>query len=227
MSARSGLIRQRILPIVAGILLSIPMGAAAFGPAEVDQEYLAAPINNSIVTYAVSANQSWGETFTCARGGVLTQVDLQISRSVNTTQPLQVALRKVISGKPDLSAGGLLYMAVIDASAIPAAPGNVASGFTATISLLNNEIPVASGEQVAIVASSAAPSPDWYTWSSQNLDLYGGGTALWKPASSSSFSIMSDRDSGFRTWVALPEPASVALLSFAALAMLGRRIRRL
>lgn len=167
---------------------------------QVDQSVLPP---SPIYTIAVSGNQSIGQTFTVSLPGYLTRVDLPLARQATAVAPFQFELRKVSAGLPDLSPQGLLYSTSIDSSAVPV--GNFPSTFTLSVTLGGSGIPVAAGDGLAIVCSTAG---DWYHWASWNqYDLYALGTTAWRPTSRTYFVALSGTDSGFQTWVVIPEPS--------------------
>ena len=175
-----------------------------------------APSSPSITTISVFNDQAWGQTFTTNSSGYVTQLQLQISRSAATVLPLQLELRKS-AALPDMTISGLLYSTSIPAAAVPASP---AGTFTTTVNLLAT-IPAAAGDKFAILLSSA--SVERYHWTS-DANNYPGGTALWKPFSSS-YSVQSGTDSGFAALVSdVPEPAGLSAIAL-GFALLSRRRR--
>lgn len=197
---------------------------AATEPAQVDQSFLAGPYgtNHSLTTYAISAAQTWGQSFTVGRTGWLTQIDLQLSRNSAVTAPVTFEIRRMSGAVPDSSAGGLLFIATIPATDVPFVGAfNYAQTFTTTLSLLDDEIPVTLGDTLAVIGSTSTVSPNTYNWSGQPTNPYAGGTSLWKPGGNP-YSAQPTTDTGFQTWVALPEPA-IGLLAFVLPLALRRR----
>lgn len=199
------------------ILCSLAQTAAAYE--QVDQQVLA-PVSPTANSFAVSSNQSWGQIFTISSTGYLSRIDLQMARNPGTVLPLNIEIRK--SGtQPDLTPAGLVYSTSVPAASVPT---GIAGTFTTTIQLLG-AFPAAPGDKFAILCSTGG---DWYNWFSDTTNSYAGGTALWKPISSSTFAVQSGTDSGFAAWISdipTPEPSSLAGVAL-ALTLFARRPRR-
>jgi hypothetical protein len=196
--------------------------AAVTGPPQIDQQFHAATVNSSVTIVSVSSQQTWGQSFTVAREGLLTQVDVQVLRDGGVTDPIQFDIRRMAGALPDLSPTGLLFTTLIPAANVPV--GGFTTSFATTISLLNNEIPVFVGDRMAIIGSTAAVSPVKYNWSINGPLPYAEGSSLWKPFTSSVFIDQPNTDSGFRTWVAVPEPTTTVFLLLIPLTLRHRRV---
>jgi hypothetical protein len=196
--------------------------AVITGPPQLDQQFHAATVNSSITVITVSSQQSWGQSFTVGREGVLTQIDVQVMRDAGVTAPIQFDVRRMAGAIPDLSATGLLFTTQIPAADVPV--GGFTTSFVTSISLLNNEIPVYVGDRLAILGSTTAASPIKYNWSTNGPQPYPFGNALWKNISFSNFVAQPDTDSGFQTWVAVPEPTLLGVITL-TLFTLGHRAR--
>jgi hypothetical protein len=202
--------------ILVATLAFIPRVANA--TEQIDQQFLAStsPVAQ---TYAISNNQSWGQTFTVGMNGYLTRIDLQMTHNAGTFLPLNIEIRKS-GAQPDLSPTGLLYSASVPVSSV----NGPLNSFTTTIDLLagNGSFPVAVGDKLAILGSTGG---DWYNWGSVTADTYAGGTALHRfTTSSGNFTVRSNDDSGFRTWVSeVPEPSALLLSLIALPTLLNRR----
>ncbi len=208
-----------VRPIIGALMfLAMPIASvkAVVYTAVIDQAFLAP----SYFGAAVYVAQSWGQTFTVGLGGQLVQVDLQLSREAGVAEPVQLEIRQLIGGLPDLSTQGLLYDTQIAASAVPI--GGIAGIFTTSVVLGADSFAVVPGDRLAILLSTSEAR--WYLWSNEYVvDGYAAGTALNRLPSQANYSPADPAwgpiaDAGFRTWVVVPEPAGLLPVSLVLLA---------
>lgn len=169
-------------------------------------------VDQSIITsaegaIAVTSGFSWGQSFTVGLSGALTEIDFQLGRNAATTQPLQVELRTANGDLPNLDASGLLFSGTIAASAIPVL--TFTSSFTASIDLSSAAPTVTSGEKLVVLLSSN--DHNWYNWDNSaydNSNPYPNGTSIESSYQNPAWTVVTNWDFGFRTWVApVPEPS--------------------
>jgi hypothetical protein len=183
---------------------------------------------------AVDTTQRWAQTFIVGQSGILDRVELQISKESNPTAPLLVEIRKTLagSGAPDPSASALLASVSMSSSLFPT--GQSTSIYTG-VDLNAQSFAVSEGDVLAIVATSAtATYPKWYLWTTSDsggkppAPQYTRGMAFYAHASSWTWTADVSADSGFRTYVTVPEPPGIVLClaGMAALAVCRWRKRR-
>jgi hypothetical protein len=173
----------------------------------------------------------WAQTFTAGVTGDLWRVDLRVGRNLEVDQPLFMDIRTVNAGLPTESNLGsnILASMTIPASAVPIPQFYGYSDFTEFT--FSSPAPVIAGEQYAIVLRSEQFSnpPSFLAYrlitASTSFEAYTGGAAYvrvdagWEEPSVKN-------DIQFRTFVAVPEPSSMFLLSCfggVSLAVLRRR----
>jgi hypothetical protein len=207
---------------VVGLAVAPINTARATGVPQVDQQLIAMEAAGVAVDYS----QSWGQTFTVGLPGVLTRIDLQLGRDAGANQPLQVELRRTVGGLPDLMPEALLFSTSLDPSAVPILI--TTSSFTVSIDLSPAPPTVTPGDQLIILLTSA--SDHWYLWTTGYWpgDMYPNGSAVKRGYPDYSNWVVQDGwDSGFRTWVTVPEPTALLPIGLLLLALQRRRRRRL
>ena len=183
----------------------------------------------------VNAAADWAQTFTVGLAGQLTRVDLEVVKEATTTTlPLRVEVRRTTpAGFPGADDVDVLATGSIAASLLPtyqeSGPPNP---FWAPVDLTGANLRVSPGDVLALVLRSSEPNEPFqrgYMWWSypQGRDEYPGGDAF-RRFQGGTFERMTGNvatDSGFRTYVLVPEPAAVATMLAAASAVLLRRRR--
>lgn len=205
--------------LVTSLLICDPMGSAraVILMPVVDQQCIA-PIQAAL---AVTAGYSWGQSFTVGLAGPLTQIDFQLGRNANTSQPLQVELRLANGDLPDPDPSGLLFSGSIAAADVPVL--TFTSSFTVSLDLSGAPPVVTPGEKLVVLLSSN--DPDWYNWDNSgyfNSNPYPNGTSV-ELTPNSNWTTVDNWDFGFRTWVATPVPEPAGLLPLALLLLALRR----
>jgi len=157
----------------------------------VDQEYLPAQVNLAPWT---GGQQTLAQTFTVGRTGTLASVDVLVTGGSGSTLGL-AAYILTTAGSPPLPRT-VVAVGSVQASAVSFPPRTV------NIDLSRSNLPVASGQVLAIVLDSAHPY-DWY--GSTGPGSYGGGQAFstWVcgPGCVTWFPVAGPADFGFRTHV--------------------------
>jgi hypothetical protein len=182
---------------------------------------------------AVEYSLRRAQTFTVGQSGILDRVELQVWQEGNPTAPLVVEIRKTLadSGAPDPSAGALLASVSMAASLFSTDP--YPSTYTG-VDLNAQSFAVSAGDVLAIVATSTIAYPQWYLWTTSDsaatppAPQYSGGMAFYAYPASAPWSASASRDSGFRTYVTIPEPSGMVLClaGFATLTVCRWRKRR-
>lgn len=172
---------------------------------------------------AVTAGDSWGQSFTVGLGGLLTRIGFQLGRNSGVTQPLQVELRTAIGDLPDMDPSALLFSGSIAAADVPVLA--FTGSFTTSIDLSGSAPLVTPGEKLVVLLSTS--DTDWYNWDNSgyfNSNPYPDGTSLTSSSSDpTNWSTVDNWDFGFRTWVApVPEPSTLFPLGLLVLALRRR-----
>ena len=166
----------------------------------------------------IHSQQSGAQTFTVEHGGILDRVEIQVWRASSPTEPLVLEVRRTDNfGDPDMSPASLVATLSFPPAMIPAT-----SFITAQtgMDLGAQSFAVAPGDHLAIVATAAnsglSGADDSYYWAeSQPVSAYPGGARY---AVFGTTVVATGFDYGFRTYVTIPEPSSIAL---AAVALVG------
>jgi hypothetical protein len=174
---------------------------------------------------AVDYSQRRAQTFTVGQSGILDRVELQVWREDSLTAPLIVEIRKTLagSGAPDPSAGALLASVSMAAYLFPTDKNT--STYTG-VDLNAQSFAVSAGDVLALVATSATPTyPKWYLWTTSDsggtppAPQYTRGMAFNALLAPWTWDVRASQDSGFRTFVTVPEPSGI-LLCLAGIATL-------
>ena len=146
------------------------------------------------------------QTFTAAVGGTLDAIDVQVQHGPEgtPTNALVLTIRNTLSnGEPDRTQE--LGSVSLPASSFPVF-NNFTSGPFTSFDVRELDIRVNSGDVLAIELSSATNFQNSYFIFESQTDIYaGGGAFIFSPADGAFFGL--NRDVGFRTFVAIPEPA--------------------
>jgi hypothetical protein len=206
-----------LIPLMA-FFLSIPLHAAVL----LDQQnVVTVGPDLSLSDLGVDVVYSTGQVFTVGITGQLTRIDLQVWREFNSTLPLFVDLATTLNGTPRDIGTGVLATRSVSASSLslnpaPADPSFVSFDFSSA------NIQVHAGDRLAIILRNSDPDDTLhgYGWAStdQGSNTYPGGNA-WTfgrpPHADGIFHETSTfpqavQDQGFRTFIAVPLPNSLA-----------------
>ncbi|HVU87113.1 MAG TPA: PEP-CTERM sorting domain-containing protein [Pirellulales bacterium] len=175
---------------------------------------------------AFYSGQSLAQTFTVGQTGILDRVEVTVSRTPTTNKPLVVEIHGTFNGAPSL---GVLASYSLDAASLPT------TLYTTTFTgkdLGAQAFHVFAGEQLAIVLSSQTGNyPDWYLWTTSDsaatppAPQYPGGMS-WASSSFNQWGWSAAQDAGFRTFVSVPEPPTLALAAIGGVALLKMRRRK-
>jgi hypothetical protein len=215
--AVAGWIRPTLAFLGGSMLAVLPADPArATGVPQVDQQLVAVEQAGIAIDYS----QSWGQTFTVGLAGSLTRIDLQLGRDASANQPLQFELRTTSGGLPNLTPQALLFSTSINPSAVPVL--TTTTPYTLSVDLSSAPPEVTPGEQLAILLTSGTDY--WYLWTTGYWpsDFYTAGSAVKRPYGAADWQLIDGWDSGFRTWVTVPEPVSLLPIGLLLLAFRHR-----
>jgi hypothetical protein len=157
------------------------------------------------------------QTFTVGRTGLLTGIDLQILRSPEATHDFTLSLRTTTGGIPNSNDASTLFESIIPMSIVPGYPPGPQSVPLTHLSV-TPPIAVKAGDVLALSLSrDGRGSPPWGLWR-HGTAKYTGGTIYHRPSSSDSWILATGYDAGFRTYVTIPEPATLVLFALAIVA---------
>ena len=156
-------------------------------------------ISGLVLGRGLNTTTQLAQTFTVDRAGLLTRVDLKLSKSGNPTDDVIVAIRRTyntdpLAGAPGASPIDVLYQTTVSASAI--ATGS--AQFTLPVDLQSAGILVSKGEVLAVEVRRNTTTANVF-WGMGSPEYAGGANysrsnaaQLWSGPSS---------DAGFQTWV--------------------------
>jgi hypothetical protein len=203
-------------------------------PILLDQEFV--PFDPSLqANIGVNNEIDHAQTFTVGLSGRLVSAEVQVTRYSYVTEPLLFDLRTVIGGnlpsEPD-AGPNILASLSIEANAVPTYDdGNSPWPNFLTIDLSSFGVMVSPGQQLALTFRSDDPggpnASKWgYTWRGMVGGNYNGGNAFPRGENGGWQDYLNGRyDLAFRTFVAVPEPATITVVASSALALLMTRRR--
>ena len=171
---------------------------------------------------AIGASQEAAQTFTVGLDGQLTQLDVLVGLDIggpSITDPLVVEVRTTSARAP----------AVADTSppvfASVSIPSNqFVQGFSwVSVDLSGFDVPVSVGEVLAITMRTNSATPFAYNWWGTQANNYAGGATFGRTTGGSWDALGFIADESFRTYVQVPESATMSLLVLSAGAALLRR----
>lgn len=210
-SSRRRLLRKLPFPL----LIACVVAPVAQGSSSIDQSHISQSNVGSVPDYV----NSLGQTFTVGTTGRLTQIDLQLGRTVEAVGYVTVELRNSVNGVPG---GTLLGAQLLDATTLPQINPGPNLPFT---SLTGFDLPVTAGETYAIVVRRNAQQNHPYVYWCIGPPDYIGGISYVQRLDEPWHVNYGDQDYGFQTWV-VPEPTTGFLLVSSILALVTSRRHR-
>ena len=188
-----------------------------------------APLNGAGV-FLATLGIDIAQTFTVGIAGTLSQVAVNIARTGDTTAPLFVEIRSTVGGIPNAVDGQVLLSTPLSAAAVPIAGPTTAGPFSsAPFAFVNVDLSafglaVTPGEVLALSLTSDAVRGG-YLWGLNAPGTYAGGHGYYRGNSLDAAWILGGADQNFRTFVSVPEPASLALVAIALAGLVTMRRR--
>ncbi len=172
------------------------------------------------LTYLVDSSLDLAQSFTVGLSGQLTQIDLFIGRDVATSSALQFDIRTLTGALPsEPDAGGNIF------AAISSSAGTISTtdGWH-SFDVSGAGLSVNAGDVFAIALRSDDAAG--YRWNASDSGLYTDGANFLRIVNWVEDPFSRPVDLAFRSFVAVPEPSSLAILSvFAGLACVRRQRR--
>ncbi|APZ92128.1 hypothetical protein Fuma_01733 [Fuerstiella marisgermanici] len=195
----------------------------------IDQSNL---VPNASFRIAIADVQSVAQTFEVGVTGVLSRIDLQISKNTLAEGDLLFSIRNTLAGIPDPLESNSLFQTTITLDSIPEINGGSGPTPVTSIDVSSAAIAVFDGEIFSYSLSrSGGPfgSPPWAT-SATNNGVYSNGSIYTRPGTVAAWSPASTGDDlGFQTHVTastVPEPGSFVVLSLIGVSCCVRRCRQ-
>jgi hypothetical protein len=176
------------------------------------------------VSLIVDSTFSEAQTFTVGFPGQLSRVDLGVFRRSSNAGPLDVDIIKVVSSQPSFAVGDRLATQTIAASGIPLNPPVGQPFFSLSVDFSAANLQFSAGDQVGIALRSVSPEFGGYSWWESETNLYPGGHVSSLRLSDNL--LITHGDSQFATFMLVPEPHTVVLLTVATPGFLLARRRR-
>jgi hypothetical protein len=176
-----------------------------------------------MTAYVVDANYGEAQVVTAGLTGLLSRVELGVFRYAGHTEPLLVSIAPIIGGLPDLSTEAMLAMRSIPFSEVSLERTPVS--YNLTVDFSDEHLYFQAGQQFAIVLQSKeAPRYAGYAWwINLDMDTYDGGSVATFDAEYPVPLLSPTDDAHFRTFVAVPEPATLALGASAVVCLAALR----
>lgn len=168
---------------------------------------------------SIFPDEPLGQTFTVGTAGVLDSVEVLLADYGLGSDDFIFEIRSTVGGIPDDTPSGLLFSQAIPITSLPDDDDiwtNTLDKFT-TVDVSSAGIAVVPGDVLAIVMRSDVP---FAVLVSIESSYPAGGELTY---SNGIWYESSTWDLGFRTYVAVPEPASLALLGLTSVMCLHRR----
>lgn len=204
-------------------ILTLPTAARAV--AVIDQQY---DFTSSIANTTNGNLGEVGQTFTVGLAGTLERVDVRMFRLGGIFDPTGDPILSVYNTAGGLPTGAPLATATVPEASVPLNPVNNAADFVA-FDISGAGLQVSPGQVLAFaIRTTSEVGPYWLLTDQGQPIEYAGGAAVSRFPPGAWSSLSPAQDHAFRTWVTpIPEPQSVILLGFGAVAMLvaRRRIR--
>jgi hypothetical protein len=218
--------------LIASILMVIYFVSTSKGdlPFEVgDQSHRGGPGPGGVNALIVDSRFSSAQTYTAGVSGRLSRVVVDVYKKTDIQEPLFVDIVRTQAGQPSFASVDRLATQIIP-------PGEVRQLIRledANVPIFNISVDFAAaglhvntGDVLGIVMRSDAPETLGYSWFLITGKSYPGGSAYALRHSNNVLSRHSTFDAEFATFVIIPEPSSLLLVTFATLAALGAYRRK-
>jgi hypothetical protein len=185
---------------------------------------------NAAAGFLAASGIDIAQTFTVGLAGTLSLVSVNIARTADTTAPLFVEIRTTVGGIPNAMDGQVLLSTPLSAALVPiAAPTTAGPLSSAAFAFINVDLSafglaVTPGEILALSMTSDAV-PGGYLWGLNVPGTYAGGSSYFRGNGPDVAWMLGGADQNFRTFVSLPEPASLALVAIALASLMAIRRR--
>jgi hypothetical protein len=212
-----------LVPFAVVLALAVSVNAASMTPAGAVADQSTLRDTTSTAGWAVTNGRELAEVITVGKGGMLSQIDFQAYRDASAPGNLLLSIRPTQSGVPTDPSTAPLYRTTVLSSQLP-----VTGSFT-TIPVTSVDVSSANlhfdaGDQIAVSLMLDATGGGSRPWT-----VFTDGTSIPGSQAYTSWFQQWDTSSGafpVRTWVAVPEPSTLALcsgLGIVGLALAWRR----
>ncbi|MEM6853828.1 MAG: PEP-CTERM sorting domain-containing protein [Planctomycetota bacterium] len=209
--------------LIAFILLTLSLAPSVDATTVLDQAFDARATGVDGST-SIQSGQVVYQTFTAGVTGKLDSIDLQVLQSSSGTPAgnLVVDILGTASGTPDLT--NVLGSGSVVGTTLP--PPSFDDGQFTNIDLSAAGIDVTVGEVLAFRVRPELAGDFFSLVDRDGLPPdYAGGSLFNALGINAPLNLVSDSDAGFRTYVTVPEPTSLALLGLGGLLVARRRCR--